>query len=283
MGSRVRIRRLTILVCVSGLAVACGNENQRPEAASTDKISRAVTGASSQSLPWHVPTVESEGACSGTIYKRQWVITAAHCFPASWDNNSDGFISSTEIANYSTNGYLRIDGGANSSGSQTAFNADGIYKPSGTAWGQASGNNDIALVHIPSPGFYPEQISGYGSYYHTSNSVPVLNLDQWTTTSLEPTSWIDSYGWATATYLGWATGQVDESYTTWYQVEPLNGAGIACQGDSGGPGFWWGGNVWGSGDVYYQVGVISTGNCNNVSGHVSIYNNKSWIESIAGS
>jgi hypothetical protein len=266
------------------VATGCGEGEPipPPERPVPSQAAQAITNGAVHSKPWHVTTMESIGACSGTIYKRQWVITAAHCIPAWWDANADGFISATELATTANGwrGFLRVAGGANASGAETAFNADAIYKPAATQWGTGFNNNDIALVHLPSPGFVPEAISDHTFFYHNNASgIKVLNLDQWPTNTLGVTSHVDGCGWSNDLRCG--TASVSVTAPTYFDV--TGPGGISCGGDSGGAGFWWGGNVWGSGNVAYHVGIISLGDCSNSGSYNSTYNNKAWIESIAGS
>jgi hypothetical protein len=280
---------LAAMLAVASAFVACEDNNRLPPRGGRDSIAtvgRAVVGAATQSNPWFVVTVETEGACSGTIYKARWVITAAHCFPDSWNTDASDFfrrnrLDPTELENA---GNVKIAGGPDATGQSISYNALNVFKQDGTNWGQAAGNNDVVLVELPSPGFSVDQVSGYTSYYHASDGVQVLNLDQWATSTLGVTSWVVNYGYSTVS-LGFATGQVTDNFSTYYRIGLLDGKGVAQQGDSGGPGFWLGGNVWGPGDVYYHVGVTTTSDSTTFSDHVGIgaNGNKSWIEAVAGS
>lgn len=115
-------------------------------------------------------------------------------------------------------------------------------------------------------------------FYYTLNSSkrPVLNLDPWPTSTLEPTSIVTVYGYSTR-WLGFADAVVTANYGDWFTTGLLNGKGVCQSGDSGGPSFYWG-----AGDRFYHVGITSTGDSAIQCGHIGTNFIKGWLEKIAG-
>jgi hypothetical protein len=255
------------------------------------QISRPITHGTARGLPWYVPSMESVGACSAVIYKRNWVITAAHCFPGSWDTDGNGIITAAEIrAGWPQRGFVQSAGGPSAQGLSTSFRALRILKPSDAMYADIpveNGNNDIALVELDGVGFFPEALSDFASYYHLNSSrLPVLDLDQWATSTLAPTSLVDNYGWGGGSgMLLHALGAVTSSNDKYYVAGPYMNAGVTQNGDSGGPGFWFGSCVWDpgrpGGSCYYLTGIHSGGGAT-TSTETSISKNRAWIESNAG-
>jgi hypothetical protein len=248
-------------------------ESLQVEETSAEEIEPQVVGARRQPNPWFVVTVEGPAACTGTIYKRRWILTAAHCIPAAWDKNGSGVIGDAVGENP---GQLKMDGGPNLSGRNVRRTAVSIRKHPQAQWGQAAGTSDTALIKVNGD-FFPEVVPTWNLYYTLNSSgLPVLNLDLWPTSTLEPTSIVTVYGYSTV-WLGFADAVVTGNFGNWFATGLLNDQGVCQFGDSGGPAFYWG-----AGERFYHVGITSTTDNATFCGHIGTNFIKPWVEKIAG-
>src|SRR5262245_58007441 len=132
-------------------------ESIQAEETQAEEIEPQVVGATRQPNPWFVVTVEGPGACTGTIYKRRWILTAAHCIPAAWDKNGSGVIGDAIGENPRQ---LKVDGGPNRLGQNVRRSAVYIRKHPQSKWGQAVGTSDTALIKVDGD-FFPEALPNW--------------------------------------------------------------------------------------------------------------------------
>jgi hypothetical protein len=262
--------RLWIYRICAGLLVAIGIALQPAQA---EPVHAEVVGAAQQANPWFVVTVEGPRACTGTIYKRRWILTAAHCIPAGWDLDGSGVIGDSIGENPAQ---LKVDGGPSRLGRSVRRSAISIHKHPQSQWGQAAGTSDTVLIKVDGD-FFPETVPNW-QFYYTLNRArrPVLNLDPWPTVTLAPTSIVTVYGYSTV-WLGFADAVVTANYGDWFTTGLFEGTGVCQAGDSGGPSFYWG-----AGDRFYHVGITSTGDSATVCSHIGTNFIKPWVEKIAG-
>jgi hypothetical protein len=284
----IRAESLVFLVLTVLSNPAMAQEGGRPESLQAEEtqageIEPHVVGGRQQPNPWFVVTVEGASGCTGTIYNRRWILTAAHCIPANWDRDGSGVIGDAPGENP---GQLQVDGGPDRSGQQVRLSAAYIYRHPQAKWGEAVGTSDTALIEVNSD-LFPETLPNWNFYYTLNSlSLPVLNLDPWPTSTLAPTSIVTVYGYATR-WLGFADAVVTQNFDTWFTTGPLNGRGVCQLADSGGPSFWWGGGD--GGDRFYHVGITSVvtfppgGNpfAGTECSHIGTNSIKPWVEETA--
>lgn len=177
---------------------------------------RAIVGgtAPDQPYPWAVSIVANGSACTGTLVRADWVLTAAHCL----DGVSAGDVTVT---------YTTGSGGAASVGA-TAVRTDPAFVM------VAYDNHDMGLIRLakrlsnptvpmswtaPAPGTKVRQL-GFGQWCPVSGDCTGINPLRQLDTVVAPPSWCTDE---------------DDSINPARQLCGSNVGTSPCYGDSGGP------------------------------------------------
>jgi len=273
----VKRNRTTERLCLGWLALsiaAC----ETPELNEAQPIQQEIYHGTPVSIPAATGVVMlldgSLQGCTGTVYRRYWIMTAAHSFDGSLDGNGDGTITAAEGA-----GRYAVSNLVDDSGAVRRVGARAIYRFPTSAWG-AFGGPDAAMV------FVDPSTTGAGMNYLAANtgnySNGTLNIYQGETQPNLLDATVLAYGYA-PTIAGGPMGTLNSAqkriarvFDTAYEGGVIANAGTSCAGDSGGPDFMF------DGSKYVVTGIHSTSSngCAN-NGNDFQYAAKAWRSWIA--
>ncbi|XP_051987444.1 polyserase-2-like [Xyrauchen texanus] len=266
-------RRLSLVFVVAFLTKGC--ECQLNVCGRAPLNTRIVGGqdAPSGAWPWQVSLHNTNGHfCGGSLINREWILTAAHCFPG----NSDPSRFTV---------YLGRQSQEQPNSNEVSRNISQVIPH--PQYDELSYNNDMALLHLSSPVNFtayikPVCLAADGSIFnngsdmwvtgwgHIHSSVPLpspQNLQEVNVPIVGNRKCNCLYGNAKITDNMMCAGL-------------LGGGKDSCQGDSGGP------MVIKQGPVWIQAGVVSWGNGCALPEYPGIYarvsNYQSWISSYTG-
>src|SRR5882757_6049618 len=143
----------TVLCLVATLESGCdgGGDAETVES----KSQPIYNGVDATDLFSGVVQVNGLNQCTGTIYNGYWVLTAAHCFPATMDSNGDGLIGTAEGS-----GKYNVTPGPSSNGTPLSRRAFKVFRHPNAIWGSVLGT-DIAMIWLDpkTTGFASEVLS----------------------------------------------------------------------------------------------------------------------------
>jgi len=251
-----------------GLALTMAAACSMPEPEGAEPIQQPIFHGSAVANVGATGVVMLSNGCSGTVYRRYWILTAAHCISGSFDTNGDGVITSAEGAgNYSVVNVV------NDSGVTRNVAARTIYRFPTGGWNSFSGV-DVALI------FLDPSTTGAGVNYLATTTANytsgTLNIYQGETQPNLLNVTVLAYGYGPTVpngpggTLNTAPKRIARVFDTAYEGALINNAGTSCPGDSGGPDFMF------DGSKYVVTGVHSTGDGVCGGGNDFQYSAKAW-------
>jgi hypothetical protein len=247
----------------------------------TDFSTNPITGVVRTCAPPH-----HDWSCSGMVYNKYWVITAAHCFHSSSDLNGDGVITPAEA--YADDPYapFEVQRAMSAAGTLTNIAIQAAFRqPPGLYWGD-SAVPDVALVRLNTTGAGVYIPNLYSGFYANQQ----LRLYQGSVRSWNPleSHYAIAYGYGPIDSSGTGRGLL---HAAWKKIAPYpesylyggikyNDAGPGCPGDSGGPDMYQVGT-----DDYQDLGIHHTGDDLNCVGsqdmNMSVEEWRDWIYAMA--